>query len=135
MQLDLSSLASVRAFGAAWSARGRPLHALVNNAGIFAMSAVRVQEGERGRARGRGGGPPPSAAPCPAAGSSALPPASAPRAHERLQVREETVDGFEAHMGTNHLGHFLLTLLLLPALRRGAAEVRGCLGAWGLRCS
>jgi NAD(P)-dependent dehydrogenase (short-subunit alcohol dehydrogenase family) len=32
----------------------------------------------------------------------------------------KTADGFELQLGTNHVGHFLLTCLLVPALRRGA---------------
>ncbi|MEZ4410561.1 MAG: SDR family oxidoreductase [Polyangiales bacterium] len=31
-----------------------------------------------------------------------------------------TRDGFETQLGTNHLGHYLLTELLIPALERGA---------------
>jgi NAD(P)-dependent dehydrogenase (short-subunit alcohol dehydrogenase family) len=39
--------------------------------------------------------------------------------------RHTTVDGFELHLGVNHLGHFALTGLLLPALlaRPGARVV------------
>ena len=74
MQLDLSSLASVQAFAQAWEQSSRPIHVLINNAGIFSMASP----------------------------------------------RSETMDGLEAHIGTNHLGHFLLTLLLMPYLKAGS---------------
>lgn len=32
----------------------------------------------------------------------------------------KTADGFELQLGSNHLGHFLMTCLLAPALRKGA---------------
>lgn len=53
-------------------------------------------------------------------------------AHDRLDLlvnsaevmmppaREETDNGFERQIGTNHLGHFALTAALLPLLRRGS---------------
>jgi NAD(P)-dependent dehydrogenase (short-subunit alcohol dehydrogenase family) len=72
--LDLASLNSVRDFAEKELARHRPLHILINNAGVMA--------------------PP-----------------------RRLQ----TADGFELQFGTNVLGHFALTALLMPALEQAAA--------------
>ena len=83
MHLDLSSLASVRAFADQFRARNIPLHVLVNNAGVMAIPY-------------------------------------------RL-----TADGFEMQFGTNHLGHFALTGLLLDALlaANGARVVNVASGA------
>src|SRR5689334_21724396 len=41
---DLSSLASIRAFGSAFAADGRPLHLLVNNAGVMATPFERTAD-------------------------------------------------------------------------------------------
>lgn len=34
---------------------------------------------------------------------------------------EETEDGFESHFAVNYLGHFLLSHLVLPAMKRASA--------------
>jgi NAD(P)-dependent dehydrogenase (short-subunit alcohol dehydrogenase family) len=69
LQLDMASLASIRAAAASIAGRGKALDLLINNAGVMA-----------------------------------------------LPKRELTEDGFERQFGTNHLGHFALTGLLLPTL-------------------
>ena len=72
MRLDLGELAQVREFAQSFLSTPRPIHLLINNAGVM------------------------------------------------LPDRRETSDGFEAHFGVNHLGHFLLTRLLLDRVRSSA---------------
>ena len=71
--LDLASFSSIREFAGQQLAQNRPLHVLINNAGVMT---------------------PPK--------------------------RLETEDGFELQFGTNVLGHFALTALLMPALQLAA---------------
>ncbi len=71
-ELDLASLASVRAFAERVLAAHPAIHGLVNNAGVM----------------------------------------NTPKG--------KTKDGFETQFGTNHLGHFLLTELLLERLKASA---------------
>ena len=68
--MDLTDPASIDAFAARFAASGRPLHVLINNAGIMAVPLSRDAR------------------------------------------------GFEAHLATNHIGHFQLTRRLWPALER-----------------
>jgi NAD(P)-dependent dehydrogenase (short-subunit alcohol dehydrogenase family) len=81
-RLDLLDPASIDAFAARYRESGRPLHILINNAGIVS----------------------------PTLGHD-------PR-------------GYELQFATNHLGHFQLTLGLLPALRAAAGARVVTLSSW-----
>lgn len=72
LELDLSSMSSVRKFSKDFKSLNLPLNILVNNAGVMA---------------------------CP---------------------YKLTTDGIEMQFGTNHIGHFLLTTLLLDELKKTA---------------
>lgn len=72
LQLDLSSMESIRQFSKKFHELENHLHILVNNAGVMAI----------------------------------------PKA--------VTKDGFEMQIGTNHMGHFLLTNLLLDVLKQSS---------------
>ncbi len=48
-----------------------------------------------------------------------------------LPTRQVTEDGVEATLATNHLGHFLLTNLLLPALRKANGRVVSVASRYG----
>ncbi|CAN1180659.1 Short-chain dehydrogenase TIC 32, chloroplastic [Linum perenne] len=74
MELDLSSLASVRKFASAFNSSGRRLNLLINNAGVMATPFTLSK------------------------------------------------DNIELQFATNHLGHFLLTSLLLENMKKTAVE-------------
>nr|XP_043627654.1 short-chain dehydrogenase TIC 32, chloroplastic-like [Erigeron canadensis] len=74
MELDLSSLASVRNFAAEFISSGLPLNILINNAGVMAPPFLLSK------------------------------------------------DKIELQFATNHLGHFLLTQLLLETMKRTSHE-------------
>ncbi|CAN6223291.1 unnamed protein product [Urochloa humidicola] len=74
MELDLSSMASVRAFASQFIDRGLPLNILVNNAGVMAIPFALSK------------------------------------------------DGIEMQFATNHVGHFLLTHLLLDTMKKTSRE-------------
>jgi len=69
LELNLGDLASVRKAAETYLASGKPLHVLINNAGLAGSRGV-------------------------------------------------TKDGFELAFGTNHVGHYLFTRLLLPLLEK-----------------
>nr|AFK34836.1 unknown [Lotus japonicus] len=74
MELDLSSMASVRKFAADFNSSGLPLNILINNAGVMATPFMLSQ------------------------------------------------DNIELQFATNHLGHFLLTNLLLETMKKTVRE-------------
>ncbi|XP_073130160.1 short-chain dehydrogenase TIC 32, chloroplastic-like [Henckelia pumila] len=76
MELDLSSMASVKKFASEFTSSGRPLNLLINNAGIMATPF------------------------------------------------KLSKDNIELQFATNHLGHFLLTNLLLDTMKRTAGETK-----------
>ena len=123
--LDVACLASIRKFALSWQAQKRPLHILVNNAGIFTMGGrillYRSLASHLCYQR--------SANVCfnmqymsyLSTRETVLDPHGV---QSGVAARCVTKDGFEGHMGTNYLGPFLLTMLLLPCLQRTAEMVR-----------
>ncbi|KAK0596275.1 hypothetical protein LWI29_014281 [Acer saccharum] len=74
MELDLTSMASVRQFASDFNSQGLPLNLLINNAGVMATPFMLSK------------------------------------------------DNIEVQFATNHIGHFLLTSLLLDTMKKTARE-------------
>eukprot|EP00051_Salpingoeca_urceolata_P012138 m.150652 g.150652 ORF g.150652 m.150652 type:complete len:372 (-) comp17387_c0_seq7:461-1576(-) len=101
--LDVSSLASVRTFVDEWRSTEQPLHILINNAGINSPRGARSSDGGR----------PKHSPGCLLLGVDLISYCDelTPRPHPLLP-------GFDLIFATNFVGHFALTLLLLPVLVR-----------------
>jgi NAD(P)-dependent dehydrogenase (short-subunit alcohol dehydrogenase family) len=84
MQLDLSSLKSVKEFADAFLKLGKPLHILVLNAGVMKSPGELFMD------------------------------------RKFTYGFELTADGFESHIGVNHISHFYLTQLLTDSLKKSA---------------
>lgn len=117
---DLADLASVRAWAQRAQDFGLPLDVLVNNAGealllpfagavVMACLALVADVGWL------------CIPPCWCATMSAA--WCRPEAGVMACPQMETKDGFEYQLGVNHLGHFLLTNMLLPLLRCAARRL------------
>lgn len=111
--LDLASLSSVRAFCEAFRA-SQPASRAIDCGG-----GGEKQAGGGGAGRGA-----PSLAPPPARPAHVL---VCNAGVFNMGVRERRVTaegGLEEHMACNHLGHFLLAVLMLPCLREGTRGLR-----------
>jgi NAD(P)-dependent dehydrogenase (short-subunit alcohol dehydrogenase family) len=125
MELDLASLASVRAFCATFNARGLPLHHLVCNAAAIATPQRTVTEdGNELHLQARG------AWALPASARHNLVPAGAlsAKASRGPACAVSEPGCARARLQVNVLGHLLLAELLLAEQQRRRAALRGAKG-------
>ena len=104
VQVDLTDLDSIRSFAGKALDAGRPLDVLINNAGQPTPSSRALN---LALACWR---------PCGQVAMQAVTGALWQRAGVMACPELRTKDGFELQLATNHLGHFLLTTMLLPLL-------------------
>uniref|UniRef100_A0A673VHL8 Dehydrogenase/reductase X-linked n=1 Tax=Suricata suricatta TaxID=37032 RepID=A0A673VHL8_SURSU len=113
LHCDLGSLRSVRQFVQHFKEKKIPLHVLVNN--------DRLHVGHRNHRKHTGTGRMFQLAFRPGDQRVAC---TQDKAGVMMVPQRKTRDGFEEHFGVNYLGHFLLTCLLLEALRASGAPGR-----------